>query len=91
MDETDTEMYLKSYVRNFLSTLLVVPDNPERGVLTLTRLLLNTLQKYKWNTQSGTLTLLYLDVLDMLSTMAQETLPYHVDKGKYIFNNRSNQ
>lgn len=57
-----------------------MPDNPERGVLNLTRLLLNILQKYKWNPQNATLTALYLDVLDLLSTMAQETFPYHVDK-----------
>lgn len=79
-NESDTENYLKSYTRNYLSTLLIVPDNPERGVLNLTRLLLNTLQKYKWNSQNATLTILYLDVLDLLSTMAQETFPYHVDK-----------
>lgn len=79
-NETDTETYLKTYVRNFLSFLLVVPDNPERGVLNLTRTLLNILQKYKWNAHNATLTILYLDVLDLLSTMAQETFPYHVDK-----------
>lgn len=79
-NEADTETYLKGYIRNFLSTLLIIPDNPERGVLNLTRLLLNILQKYKWNSQNATLTVLYLDVLDLLSTMAQETYPYHVDK-----------
>lgn len=63
-----------------MSTLLVVPDSPTSGVLTLTRSLLNTLQEITWNKQE-TVIQLYLHVLDLLSAMAQENYPYHVDKG----------
>lgn len=31
--------------------------------------------------QNGILSYLYINVLDLLSTMAQESYPYHVDKG----------
>lgn len=69
-----------SFVCNFMSLLLVVPDSPTTGVLTLTRALLNTLQQTNWNNQE-TVAQLYLYVLDLLSAMAQENYPYHVDKG----------
>ncbi|KRT85255.1 hypothetical protein AMK59_2595 [Oryctes borbonicus] len=67
-------------MKKFLSVLLVVPDSPDRGVLNLTRVLLNSIQNYSWDMQSGTLCYLYMNVLDLLSTMAQELYPYHVDK-----------
>jgi len=56
-------------------------DNPEQGVLYLTRGLLNVLQHYTWETFSSSRAQVYLSVLDMLSTAAQETYPYHIDKG----------
>ncbi|KAK4884963.1 hypothetical protein RN001_001234 [Aquatica leii] len=82
MDENQkqAETFLLSYVRNFLSVLLTVPDSPDSGVLNCTRILLNTLQSTKWNSGSMIVATLYLNVLDMLSTMAQETYPYHVTK-----------
>lgn len=39
------------------------------------------LQNYKWETQIIAKSLLYLNVLDMLATAAQDSYPYHVDKG----------
>ncbi|KAF5301140.1 hypothetical protein FQR65_LT08970 [Abscondita terminalis] len=79
-NQKQAETFLVSYVRNFLSVLLTVPDSPDSGVLNCTRILLNTLQSTKWNSGSVILATLYLNVLDMLSAMAQETYPYHVDK-----------
>ncbi|GJQ78307.1 hypothetical protein Trydic_g22145 [Trypoxylus dichotomus] len=74
------EQFLTSYVRKFLAVLLVVPDSPDRGVLSLIRVLLNNIQNYNWDMQNGNLCHLYINVLDVLSTMAQESYPYHVDK-----------
>ncbi|KAI4469029.1 esophageal cancer associated protein [Holotrichia oblita] len=74
------EYFLSSYIKKFLSVLLVVPDSPDRGVLNLIRILLNSIQNYEWDMQSGTLCYLYMNVLDLLSSMAQESYPYHVDK-----------
>ncbi|CAD1481043.1 unnamed protein product, partial [Heterotrigona itama] len=74
-----SQPYLLSYLSNFLSTLLVVPDSPEHGVLYLTRGLLNAVQRcFEENT--STKTHLYLRVLDLLSTIVQESYPYHVEK-----------
>uniref|UniRef100_T1JKK3 VPS35 endosomal protein-sorting factor-like n=1 Tax=Strigamia maritima TaxID=126957 RepID=T1JKK3_STRMM len=72
--------FLKSYVCNFLSTLLVVPDNPEHGVLYLLRGLLNVLHDYVWDTTNETKVHIYLNVLDFLSALSQESYYYHIDK-----------
>lgn len=79
---TKSETFLIPYIKSFLSTLLVVPDNPERGVLSLVRILLNVLREFDWNKQNCALGTIYVNVIDMLSVMAQEIYPYHVDKGK---------
>jgi len=75
----NSEPYLLSYLSNFLSTLLVVPDSPEHGVLYLMRGLLNAVQRC-FEDNSSTKPYLYLRVLDLLSTITQESYPYHVDK-----------
>ncbi|KAB0804643.1 hypothetical protein PPYR_01613 [Photinus pyralis] len=79
-NQKQAETFLVSYVRNFLSVLLIVPDSPDSGVLSCTRILLNTLPTIKWNSENTVLPNLYLNVLDMLSAMAQESYPYHIDK-----------
>lgn len=76
----NSESFIISYLKNLLSTLLVVPDNPEKGVLYLTRGLLNILQQYKWEPNSVSRTILHLHVLDMLTASAQDCYPYHVNK-----------
>lgn len=77
---TDTDLFLPAFVRQFLSLLMVVPDNPERGVLSLIKSLLNTIRNFKWQTSSSVLGFFYVHVIDLLSVMAQEVYPYHVDK-----------
>lgn len=78
--QKSTEPYLISYVCQFLSTLLIVPDNPEQGVLYLTRALMNVVQHYPWEANSTVQAIIYLKVLDMLSAAAQEYYLYHVEK-----------
>ncbi|CAG9812944.1 unnamed protein product [Phaedon cochleariae] len=75
-----SETFLVPYIRQFLSTLLVVPDNPERGVLNLLRNLLNVMAKLEWNKANCSLGILYVSCLDLLSAMAQEDYVYQVDK-----------
>lgn len=82
-EERNYETFITSYICNYMSTLLVVPDSPTTGVLSLTRALLNTLQQINWNNQE-TVIQLYVHVLDLLSVMAQENYPYHVDKGNFL-------
>ncbi|XP_055549188.1 VPS35 endosomal protein sorting factor-like [Wyeomyia smithii] len=73
-----TEPFLKSFLVNFLSTLVIVPDNPTQGVLYLLRLLVEVIKKYPFDSNSNTLASVYLHVLDFLSVAAQEVYPYHI-------------
>jgi hypothetical protein len=50
----------------------------------LTRGLLNVLQHYAWEPTSNARSVMYLHVLDMLSAAAQETYPYHIEKGNKV-------
>uniref|UniRef100_A0A1B6GS92 VPS35 endosomal protein-sorting factor-like n=1 Tax=Cuerna arida TaxID=1464854 RepID=A0A1B6GS92_9HEMI len=75
-----SEQFLEGYLCQLLSTLLIVPDSPEQGVLYLTRGLLNVLQHYTWDTSSCARARVYLRALDMLSVAAQVCYPYHVRK-----------
>ncbi|XP_053987502.1 VPS35 endosomal protein-sorting factor-like isoform X2 [Hylaeus volcanicus] len=77
--QKSSQAYLLSYLSNFLSTLLVVPDSPEHGVLYLMRGLLNAVQRC-FEENALTKSYLYLRVLDLLSAVTQENYPYHVDK-----------
>ncbi|XP_068081598.1 VPS35 endosomal protein-sorting factor-like isoform X2 [Anabrus simplex] len=78
--QKSSEPYLVSFVCHLLSTLLVVPDNPEQGVLYLTRGLMNVLQHYSWDASSNAQALVYMNVLDMLTSASQENYLYHVEK-----------
>ncbi|RZC42930.1 UPF0505 protein C16orf62 -like protein, partial [Asbolus verrucosus] len=73
------EAELLPHVKQFLSILLVVPDNPDCSVLNLTRSLLNVLQGYSWESNTSLISI-FLCVVDVLSVMAREWYPYHVDK-----------
>ena len=73
-----TEPLLVDYINNFLSVLIVVPDSPELGTLYLLRGLLNVVQEYPWDGNSDSRALIYVKVLALLSTVVQESLPYHV-------------
>ncbi|XP_043258632.1 VPS35 endosomal protein-sorting factor-like isoform X2 [Colletes gigas] len=77
--QKSSEAYLLSYLSNFLSTLLVVPDNPQNGFLYLMRCFLDTVARCF---VENPLLKSYLDLraLDLLSALTQENYPYHVDK-----------
>ncbi|XP_045704809.1 VPS35 endosomal protein-sorting factor-like isoform X2 [Phyllostomus hastatus] len=75
-----SESFLLEFLCNFFSTLLIVPDHPEHGVLFLVRELLNVIQEYTWEDSSDDKIRIYTYVLHLLSAMSQETYLYHVDK-----------
>uniref|UniRef100_A0A286XNX2 VPS35 endosomal protein-sorting factor-like n=1 Tax=Cavia porcellus TaxID=10141 RepID=A0A286XNX2_CAVPO len=75
-----SESFLLEFLCNFFSTLLIVPDHPEHGVLFLVRELLNVIQDYTWEDNSDDKIRLYTCVLHLLSAMSQETYLYHIDK-----------
>ncbi|XP_020910868.1 UPF0505 protein C16orf62 homolog [Exaiptasia diaphana] len=75
-----SEPFLLNFLNEFLSTLLVVPDSPDQGVLYLTRGLLNVIQEYTWEMNSDAKMTLYLNAVGLLSAMCQENFLYHIDK-----------
>lgn len=77
-DQKDS--FLVSYIKQTISALLVLPDNPERGVLSVLRMLLNSLKSLEL--EDHILALLYINVINMLSVMAQDEFLYQIDKGE---------
>ncbi|XP_035573343.1 VPS35 endosomal protein-sorting factor-like isoform X4 [Canis lupus baileyi] len=75
-----SESFLLEFLCNFFSTLLIVPDHPEHGVLFLVRELLNVIQDYTWEDNGDDKIRIYTCVLHLLSAMSQETYLYHIDK-----------
>ncbi|XP_021570159.1 UPF0505 protein C16orf62 homolog isoform X3 [Carlito syrichta] len=75
-----SESFLLEFLCNFFSTLLIVPDHPEHGVLFLVRELLNVIQDYTWEDNSDDKIRIYTCVLHLLAAMSQETYLYHIDK-----------
>ena len=67
---------MKEFLPNLFSTLLVVPDNPEHGVLYLIRGTMNTINKYPWDKNQPFKALTLIDAIKMFSTACQEVYPY---------------
>ncbi|XP_072043735.1 VPS35 endosomal protein-sorting factor-like isoform X2 [Amphiura filiformis] len=75
-----TEPLLHAYINNFLSTLLVVPDNPDQGVLYLIRGLVNVIEDYTWENNTDAKAKVYISVICLLSAAAQDQYLYHIDQ-----------
>ncbi|ELT89239.1 hypothetical protein CAPTEDRAFT_99699, partial [Capitella teleta] len=75
-----TDPLLSDFMSNFISTLLIVPDSPEQGVMYLLRGLLNVVYEINWDRNSDTKARVFLMVLAMLSASVQDTFIYTVDK-----------
>ncbi|KAJ8246244.1 hypothetical protein GJAV_G00265420 [Gymnothorax javanicus] len=75
-----SEAFLLDFINNFLSTLLVVPDHPEQGVLYLVRGLLNMVQDYTWEENSDAKVRVYISALPVLAAMSQECYLYSIPK-----------
>ncbi|XP_040214484.1 VPS35 endosomal protein-sorting factor-like isoform X4 [Rana temporaria] len=75
-----SEAFLLEFLSNFFSTLLVVPDHPEQGVLSLVRGLLNVIEGYAWEDNSDDKIWIYSSVLHLLAALCQESYLYHIDK-----------
>lgn len=78
--QRSSESFLLDFINNFLSTLLVVPDHPEQGVLYLVRGLLNMVQDYTWEDNSDAKVRVYISALPLLAAMSQESYLYSIPK-----------
>jgi len=76
-----SEKYLYESITNIMSTLVVVPDNPDGGILYLAHGLSNIISQMKcFDETSETRVMLYMNLLCFLSTQIQTSLPYHIPK-----------
>lgn len=75
-----SEQYFVEYINNLMSTLLIVPDNPEQGVVYLLYGLLNVLQDYIWDDDSDSKVKIFLNAVCLLSAFCQESYVYQVYK-----------
>uniref|UniRef100_A0A8B9KGX6 VPS35 endosomal protein-sorting factor-like n=1 Tax=Astyanax mexicanus TaxID=7994 RepID=A0A8B9KGX6_ASTMX len=78
--QRSSEAFLLDFINSFLSTLLVVPDHPEQGVLYLVRGLLNMVQDYTWEDNSDAKVRVYISALPLLAAMSQENYLYTIPK-----------
>jgi hypothetical protein len=76
------EKFLYEYITNLLSTLILIPDNPEQGVLYLLNGITNVIQKhYQWENVEIKVNLL-INVICLLCALKQEKYIYHVPNSK---------
>ena len=54
----------------------MIPDNPEEGVLHLTKSSLNAINKYSWDRSQALKALALLDGMKLLASSWQESYPY---------------
>ncbi|XP_046912488.2 LOW QUALITY PROTEIN: VPS35 endosomal protein-sorting factor-like [Dermatophagoides farinae] len=72
--------FLHSYSSQLLSTLIVVPDNPELGILYLFKGLYNVLKEFRFESNSNYKLLIWMNMAKYLATCIQDNYPYHVDR-----------
>nr|CAB3226529.1 UPF0505 protein C16orf62-like [Phallusia mammillata] len=71
---------LVGFLSTFLSSLLLVPDNPDQGVLYLLRGFLNVISNTEVNLSMYTQCTIYLKILSMLTAYSQNQYIYHITK-----------
>ena len=77
------EQFLQDYLCNLLSTLLLIPDNPEQGGLYLLNGVLNVIQMhFPWENLEVKFNLL-VNFVCLLSALKQENYIHHIPNGKY--------
>ncbi|UJR27431.1 hypothetical protein I4U23_008720 [Adineta vaga] len=76
-----SDRYLYEAISNVMSTLVIVPDNPEGGILYLAHGLSNVINQMKcFDEASETRAILLMNMLCFITTQIQTVLPYHIPK-----------
>lgn len=80
-NQSNVERFLNDYLSNMMSTLLVIPDNPEQGVLYLLTGVINLIQKhFVWESTEIKFNLL-CNSLVILGALKQDNYLYHMTDG----------
>ena len=75
-DELMTASYLQGYLQAFMSSLLMVPDNPEQDPLYIFKGVLNVVEDFPWPDDSDAKACLFNSAIALLSAYAQEAYLY---------------
>jgi hypothetical protein len=71
-----TPVYMESFFKTFLSSLLIVPDNPEQEPLYILKGLMNAMDDYPWPEDNDAKARIYVDAIGLLSAYGQESYVY---------------
>ena len=77
------EKFLNDYLSNMMSTLLLVPDSPEQGVLYLLTGVINMINQFSWDNLETKFNLL-TNVLVIFSALEQENYMHSIHNGTLI-------
>lgn len=77
------EKFLNDYLSNMMSTLLLIPDSPEQGVLYLLTGVLNMINQFNWDNLEIKFNLL-ANALVIFSALEQENYFYSVTNGIFF-------
>jgi hypothetical protein len=72
------EEKLAEYINHLLSFLVLAPGHPEHGPFYIVQGLLNALPKFPWQPTRGLQCRVYCNMLLLLCTFRQKSLPYHI-------------
>lgn len=76
------EKYLNDYLSNMMSTLLLIPDSPEQGVLYLLTGVLNMINQFNWENEEIKFNLLS-NSLVIFSALEQENYLHSINNGTF--------
>lgn len=72
------EEKLSDYILSLLSFLVVAPGHPEHGPFYIIQGLLNAIPSFQWQIVTGIQIKIYINILNLLTTLAQRKFPYHI-------------
>ena len=81
---TMIEKFLNDYLSNMMSTLLLIPDSPEQGVLYLLTGVINIINQFNWDNLEIKFNLLG-NALIILSALEQENYLHSIQNGKIFY------
>eukprot|EP01135_Chromosphaera_perkinsii_P004922 Nk52_evm27s304 gene=Nk52_evmTU27s304 len=70
----DVDSFLKAFISELMSSLLSMPDDPQKAPLYLLNGLLNVIQSFPWKKGRDVQLYLYLDAMDLLCAYSQAQL-----------------
>eukprot|EP00771_Trimastix_marina_P000770 gnl/Trimastix_PCT/1801.p1 GENE.gnl/Trimastix_PCT/1801~~gnl/Trimastix_PCT/1801.p1 ORF type:complete len:950 (+),score=380.64 gnl/Trimastix_PCT/1801:47-2896(+) len=74
----ETETWLRTFLCQFASTLVLVPGHPQHGPFYLIRGLVNAVMEYTWDETRATKGHVYVAFVSLLAALSQRRIPYRI-------------